>query len=211
MAPLHRVYFLGTVLQDPRGLVGPNGMAVARCGLAVPTRLRQGDTWHEDVCCNRGAGAFGRRPTRSRPARHRLHGPDRRARAVVASGAGGPSCHTRRYRRARPVSFPPPEDLRPAVGGRGACTVRVGGGPIRGRCPACVRAWRVWDGHSLAIPRRHWGPRPASHVRAGVISIETKTPVSHVGGEAVRRARYAQGQPGRPPPGTRSVLPSLRE
>ena len=51
MAPLHRVYFLGNVIQDPEAWSAPNGTAVARCGLAVPTRLRQGDTWHEDVCC----------------------------------------------------------------------------------------------------------------------------------------------------------------
>jgi single-stranded DNA-binding protein len=51
MAPLHRVYFLGTVIQDPEVWSAPNGTAVARWGLAVPTRLRQGDTWHEDVCC----------------------------------------------------------------------------------------------------------------------------------------------------------------
>ena len=51
MAPLHRVYFLGNVIQDPAVWSAPNGTAVARWGLAVPTRLRQGDTWHEDVCC----------------------------------------------------------------------------------------------------------------------------------------------------------------
>ena len=51
MAPLHRVYFLGNLIQDPEVWYAPNGTAVARCGLAVPTRLRQGDTWHEDVCC----------------------------------------------------------------------------------------------------------------------------------------------------------------
>jgi single-strand DNA-binding protein len=51
MAPLHRVYFLGNVIQDPEVWSAPNGTAVARCGLAVPTRLRQGDTWHHDVCC----------------------------------------------------------------------------------------------------------------------------------------------------------------
>ena len=51
MAPLHRVYFLGNVIQDPEVWSAPNGTAVARCGLAVPTRLRQGDTWHDDVCC----------------------------------------------------------------------------------------------------------------------------------------------------------------
>ena len=43
MAPLHRVYFLGNVIQDPEAWSAPNGTAVARCGLAVPTRLRQGD------------------------------------------------------------------------------------------------------------------------------------------------------------------------
>jgi single stranded DNA-binding protein len=51
MAPLHRVYFLGNVIQDPEAWSAPNGTAVARCGLAVPTHLRQGDTWYDDVCC----------------------------------------------------------------------------------------------------------------------------------------------------------------
>jgi single-stranded DNA-binding protein len=51
MAPLHRVYFLGTVLQTPEVWSAPNGMAMARCGLAVPARLRQGETRHDDVCC----------------------------------------------------------------------------------------------------------------------------------------------------------------
>jgi single-stranded DNA-binding protein len=50
MAPLHRVYFLGTVIQDPAVWVAPNGTAVARWSLAVPTRRRQGDTGHADVC-----------------------------------------------------------------------------------------------------------------------------------------------------------------
>ena len=59
MAPLHRVYFLGTLIQDPEMGYAPNGTAVARWGLAVPTRLRQGDTWHADVCCI-NVVAFGR-------------------------------------------------------------------------------------------------------------------------------------------------------
>ena len=50
MAPLHRVYFLGTVIQDPAVWVAPNGTAVAGWSLAVPTRQRQGDTGHADVC-----------------------------------------------------------------------------------------------------------------------------------------------------------------
>jgi single-strand DNA-binding protein len=51
MAQTHRVYFLGTLTRNPEVRYAPNGMAVARCGVAVPTRLRQGDTWHADVCC----------------------------------------------------------------------------------------------------------------------------------------------------------------
>jgi len=50
MAQGHRVYFLGTLTRHPEVRYAPNGMAVARCGVAVPTRLRQGDTWHVDVC-----------------------------------------------------------------------------------------------------------------------------------------------------------------
>jgi single-stranded DNA-binding protein len=50
MAPLHRVYFLGTVIQAPAVWAAPNGTAVARWNLAVPTRGRQGDTGHADVC-----------------------------------------------------------------------------------------------------------------------------------------------------------------
>jgi single-stranded DNA-binding protein len=50
MAPLHRVYFLGTVIQDPAMWAASNGTAVARWSLAVPTRQRQGDAGHADVC-----------------------------------------------------------------------------------------------------------------------------------------------------------------
>jgi single-strand DNA-binding protein len=51
MAQGYRVYFLGNLTRNPEVRYAPNGMAVARCGVAVPTRLRQGDTWHTDVCC----------------------------------------------------------------------------------------------------------------------------------------------------------------
>jgi len=51
MAHVHRVYFLGNLTRNPEVRYAPNGMAVARYGVAVPTRLRQGDTWHADVCC----------------------------------------------------------------------------------------------------------------------------------------------------------------
>jgi len=51
MAQKHRVYFLGNLTRNPEVHYAPNGMAVARCGVAVPTRLRQGDTRHADVCC----------------------------------------------------------------------------------------------------------------------------------------------------------------
>ena len=50
MAPLHRVYFLGTVIQAPAVWTAPNSTAVARWSLAVPTRRHQGDTGPADVC-----------------------------------------------------------------------------------------------------------------------------------------------------------------
>ena len=50
MAQRHRVYFLGTLTRNPEVRTAPNGMAVARYGVAVPTRRRPGDTWHPDVC-----------------------------------------------------------------------------------------------------------------------------------------------------------------
>ena len=51
MAQGHRVYFLGNLTRNPEVCYAPNGAAVARYGVAVPTRIRQGDTWHADVCC----------------------------------------------------------------------------------------------------------------------------------------------------------------
>ncbi|HSX81521.1 MAG TPA: single-stranded DNA-binding protein [Candidatus Saccharimonadia bacterium] len=50
MAQGHRVYFLGNLTRNPEVHYAPNGMAVARYGVAVPTRSRPGDTWHPDVC-----------------------------------------------------------------------------------------------------------------------------------------------------------------
>jgi single-strand DNA-binding protein len=50
MAHGHRVYFLGTLTRNPEVRSAPNGMAVARYGVAVPTRHRPGDPWHPDVC-----------------------------------------------------------------------------------------------------------------------------------------------------------------
>jgi single-strand DNA-binding protein len=47
----YRVYFLGNLTRNPEVCYAPNGVAVARYGVAVPTRIRQGDTWHADVCC----------------------------------------------------------------------------------------------------------------------------------------------------------------
>jgi single-strand DNA-binding protein len=51
MAQVHRVYFLGNLTRNPEVRYAPNGVAVARYGVAVPTRTRQGGTWHADVCC----------------------------------------------------------------------------------------------------------------------------------------------------------------
>src|SRR5215471_17004398 len=121
MAPLHRVYFLGNVIQDPEAWSAPNGSAVARCGLAVPTRLRQGDTWHEDVCCIEVL-AFGRQAdtvkATLRPGctvliegrvqwwRVAQDQPSRNTKAVIAERI---QCLSR-----------PQEAPRPAAGGRGA-------------------------------------------------------------------------------------------
>ena len=40
MAQVHRVYFLGNLTRNPEVRYAPNGMAVARYGVAVPTRIR---------------------------------------------------------------------------------------------------------------------------------------------------------------------------
>jgi single-strand DNA-binding protein len=50
MAQGHCVYFLGTLTRNPEVHTAPNGMAVARYGVAVPTCRRHGDTWQTDVC-----------------------------------------------------------------------------------------------------------------------------------------------------------------
>jgi single-stranded DNA-binding protein len=121
MAPLHRVYFLGNVIQDPEAWSAPNGTAVARCGLAVPTRLRQGDTWHEDVCCIEVL-AFGRQGCTVLIEGHvqwwrvAQGGPSRNTQAVIAERI---QCLCR-----------PQEASRPTAGGRGARRgARLVGGP----------------------------------------------------------------------------------
>ena len=121
MAPLHRVYFLGTVLQDPEVWSTPHGTAVVRCGLAVPTRLRQGDTWYEDVCCIEVL-AFGCQAETVKAAlRHGC--------TVLIEGRvqwwrvaqGGPSRYTRAVIAERIQCLSRPrEALRPAGGGGGA-------------------------------------------------------------------------------------------
>jgi single-strand DNA-binding protein len=97
MAQGPRVYFLGTLTRHPEVRYAPNGVAVARCGVAVPTRLRQGDIWHVDVCrlevvafgphaetmgasLRQGRGVL----IEGRLQRHWEHeGPSRRTRAVI--------------------------------------------------------------------------------------------------------------------------------
>ena len=71
--------------------------------------------------------------------------------------------------------------------------------PPRLSSPARRRAVPAAPEASL---RRHGGPRPASHVRAGVTAIETQdVPPSHAGRGRMTEQGMAQGQPGRPPPG----------
>ena len=156
MAPLHHVYFLGTVIQAPAVWAAPNGTAVARWSLAVPTRRRQGDTGHADVCrievlaCGRQAA------TRRGHAPPRLHGPDRRARPVVADGAGQPIApHPGGDRRAHPVSVLPPADPVCRHGRwRGPGMVR--GGSVARPSPRCCPGKAVARG-AMAGVRQYQG------------------------------------------------------
>lgn len=50
MASLNRVILLGNLTRDPELRYAPNGTAIARFGLAVNSRYRQGEEWKEDVC-----------------------------------------------------------------------------------------------------------------------------------------------------------------
>jgi single-strand DNA-binding protein len=145
MAPLHRVYFLGTLIQDPEMGYAPNGTAVARWGLAVPTRLRQGDTWHADVCCI-NVVAFGRQAEtvgaslrkgrtvliegRVQWRRGAQEGPSRCTQEVIAEriqvlarpreGTRAAAGVGRSSSGARPAGVPPAVDALP-VSGHGEC------------------------------------------------------------------------------------------
>ena len=144
MAPLHRVYFLGNLTRDPEVWYAPNGTAVVRWGLAVPTRLRQGDSWHTDVCCIEVV-AFG-------PQAVTVGAVLRKGRGVLIEGR----LQWRRweqegqYRRTREVIAEriqclsrPREAPRAAAGVGCAPSGAPGRGPVRGQCPACVRPWSV--------------------------------------------------------------------
>src|SRR4030095_6655094 len=131
MAPLHRVYFLGNVIQDPEAWSAPNGTAVARCGLAVPPRLGEGDTCHEDFCCIEVL-AFGRQADTVKATL-------RQGCTVLIEGRvqwwrvaqGGPSRHTQAVIAERIQCLSRPQKAsRPTAGGRGARRgARLVGGP----------------------------------------------------------------------------------
>ena len=50
MASLNKVMLLGNLTRDPELRYAPNGTAVARFGLAINSRFRQGEEWKDDVC-----------------------------------------------------------------------------------------------------------------------------------------------------------------
>ena len=50
MASLNKVLLLGNLTRDPELRYAPNGTAVARFGLAINSRFRQGEEWKDDVC-----------------------------------------------------------------------------------------------------------------------------------------------------------------
>lgn len=50
MASLNRVMLLGNLTRDPEVRYTPSGTPVARLGLAVNNRVKQGDDWRDDPC-----------------------------------------------------------------------------------------------------------------------------------------------------------------
>jgi len=50
MANLNRVILLGNLTRDPEVRYTPSGTPVARLGLAVNNRVKQGDEWKDDPC-----------------------------------------------------------------------------------------------------------------------------------------------------------------
>jgi len=50
MASLNRVLLLGNLTRDPEVRYTPSGTPVARLGLAVNNRVKQGDEWRDDPC-----------------------------------------------------------------------------------------------------------------------------------------------------------------
>jgi len=50
MASLNSVILLGNLTRDPEVRYTPSGTPVARLGLAVNNRVKQGDEWKDDPC-----------------------------------------------------------------------------------------------------------------------------------------------------------------
>jgi single-strand DNA-binding protein len=50
MASLNRIVLLGNLTRDPEVRYTPSGTPVARLGLAVNNRIKQGDEWRDDPC-----------------------------------------------------------------------------------------------------------------------------------------------------------------
>ena len=113
MAQMHRVYFVGNLTRNPEVCCAERyGCSAVRRRRA--SRLRQGDTWHTDVCCI-DVAAFGaesrngRRLSAQRPRR-----PHRGALAVAAvEQAGQPTSPVRSSSSASSVCpAPSPTSLR---------------------------------------------------------------------------------------------------
>jgi single-strand DNA-binding protein len=50
MASLNKVFLLGNLTRDPEQRYTPSGLAVTRLGLAVNTRVKQGEEWKDQAC-----------------------------------------------------------------------------------------------------------------------------------------------------------------
>ena len=140
MAQGHRVYFLGTLTRNPEVRSAPNGMAVARYGVAVPTRLRHGDTWHTDVCrievvaFGPQAATVGTLPRKGRGVfiEGRLRWRRWKQEGQYHRTSGG-------HRRAHAESVPPRADVLEVAGGGALETRVIHGPPTLGGYHACGR------------------------------------------------------------------------
>jgi single-strand DNA-binding protein len=50
MASFNKVILMGNLTRDPELRYTPNGLAVTNLGMAINSRIKQGEDWKDDVC-----------------------------------------------------------------------------------------------------------------------------------------------------------------